>query len=82
MNLDSWALCFRRSGYASPLATKDIFPVYETAQELGALLAVHAAPTQGIGVDSFDRLIEVRALSHGFGQMIQMTSMIYNGVYR
>jgi predicted TIM-barrel fold metal-dependent hydrolase len=44
-------------------------------------LAVHAAPTQGIGVDCFDRLIEVRALSHGFGQMIQMTSMIYNGVY-
>ena len=42
---------------------------------------MHAAPTQGIGVDSFDRLIEVRALSHGFGQMIQMTSMIYNGVY-
>jgi predicted TIM-barrel fold metal-dependent hydrolase len=46
-----------------------------------ALLAVHAAPTQGIGVDGFDRLIEVRTLSHGFGQMIQITSMIYSGVY-
>jgi predicted TIM-barrel fold metal-dependent hydrolase len=55
--------------------------VYEAAQELGALLAVHAAPTQGIGVDGFDTLIEVRTLSHGFGQMIQMTSMIYGGVY-
>ena len=64
-----------------PLGDTKYFPVYEAAQELGALLAVHAAPTQGIGVDSFDRLIEVRALSHGFGQMIQMTSMIYNGVY-
>jgi len=56
-------------------------PVYEAAQELNALLAVHAAPTQGIGVDGFDRLIEVRTLSHGFGQMIQITSMIYSGVY-
>jgi len=68
-------------GLRQPLGDERYFPVYETAQELGALLAVHAAPTQGIGVDSFDRLIEVRALSHGFGQMIQMTSMIYNGVY-
>ena len=67
-------------GLRQPLGDERYFPVYEAAQELGALLAVHAAPTQGIGVDSFDRLIEVRALSHGFGQMIQMTSMIY-GVY-
>jgi predicted TIM-barrel fold metal-dependent hydrolase len=68
-------------GLRQPLGDERYFPVYETAQELGALLAVHAALTQGIGVDSFDRLIEVRALSHGFGQMVQMTSMIYHGVY-
>lgn len=68
-------------GLRQPFGDAKYFPVYETAQELGALLAVHAAPTQGIGVDSFDRLIEVRTLSHGFGQMIQMTSMIYSGVF-
>lgn len=68
-------------GLRQPLGDERYFPVYQTAQELGALLAVHAAPTQGIGVDCFDRLIEVRTLSHGFGQMIQMTSMIFNGVY-
>jgi len=68
-------------GLRQPFGDAKYFPVYEAAQELGALLAVHAAPTQGIGVDSFDRLIEVRTLSHGFGQMIQMTSMIYSGVF-
>jgi hypothetical protein len=68
-------------GLRQPLGHEMYRPVYETAQELGALLAVHAAPTQGIGLDAFDRLIEVRALSHGFGQMIQMTSMIYSGVF-
>src|SRR4029453_2240260 len=68
-------------GLRQPLGDERYFPVYETAQKLGALLAVHAAPTQGIGVDSFDRLIEVRTLSHGFGQMIQMTGMIYGGVF-
>ena len=68
-------------GLRQPFGDDKYFPVYEAAQELGALLAVHAAPTQGIGIDNFDRLIEVRTLSHGFGQMIQMTSMIYNGVF-
>ena len=68
-------------GLRQPFGDPRYFPVYEAAQDLGALLAVHAAPTQGLGVDSFDRLIEVRTLSHGFGQMIQMTSMIYGGVF-
>ena len=68
-------------GLRQPLGHEMYRPVYETAQELGALLAVHAAPTQGIGLDAFDKLIEVRALSHGFAQMIQMTSMIYSGVF-
>jgi len=68
-------------GLRQPFGDAKYFPVYEAAQELGALLAVHAAPTQGIGVDNFDKLIEVRTLSHGFAQMIQMTSMIYNGVF-
>ncbi|MGH7834983.1 MAG: hypothetical protein ACREQK_15170, partial [Candidatus Binatia bacterium] len=36
---------------------------------------------QGIGLDAFEKLIEVRTLSHGFGQMIQMTSMIFGGVF-
>jgi hypothetical protein len=68
-------------GLRQPLGHEMYRPVYETAQELGALLAVHAAPTQGIGLDAFDKLIEVRTLSHGFAQMIQMTSMIYSGVF-
>jgi predicted TIM-barrel fold metal-dependent hydrolase len=68
-------------GLRQPLGDQRYEPVYAAAQELGALLAVHAAPTEGIGLDAFEKLIEVRTLSHGFGQMIQMTSMIFNGVY-
>jgi predicted TIM-barrel fold metal-dependent hydrolase len=68
-------------GLRQPLGDTRYDPVYEAAQDLGALLAVHAAPTGGLGLDGFEKLIEVRTLSHGFGQMIQMTSMIYNGVF-
>ncbi|HEX2226931.1 MAG TPA: amidohydrolase family protein [Candidatus Binatia bacterium] len=68
-------------GLRQPLGDQRYEPVYAAAQELGALLAVHAAPTEGIGLDAFEKLIEVRTLSHGFGQMIQMTSMIFSGVF-
>ncbi len=68
-------------GPRQPFGDQRYFPIYKEAQNLGALLTVHAAPTQGIGVDTFDTLIEVRTLSHGFAQMIQMNSMIYNGVF-
>jgi predicted TIM-barrel fold metal-dependent hydrolase len=68
-------------GLRQPFGDERYHPVYQAAQDLGALLAVHAAPTEGIGLDAFTKLIEVRTLSHGFGQMIQMTSMIYNGVF-
>lgn len=55
--------------------------VYETAQELGCLLAVHGAPAQGLGLERLHRLIEVRTLTHGFSQMVQMTSMVFGGVF-
>ena len=61
--------------------SKVYWPVYEAAQELDCLLTVHAAATQGLGLDDFDRLIEVRTLSHGFGQMRQMVHMLYGGVF-
>ncbi len=68
-------------GLRQPLGDEGYFPFYEAAQELNATLTVHAAPAQGIGLDGFERMIEIRTLSHGFGQMIQMTSMMFGGVF-
>jgi hypothetical protein len=68
-------------GLRQPFGDESYFPVYEAAEELGTLLTVHAASGQGIGLDAFEKLIEVRTLSHGFGQMIQMTSMVFGGVF-
>jgi hypothetical protein len=44
------------------------------------MLAVHGAPAQGLGFDFFERLVEARALSHPFAQMIQLTSIVMSGV--
>src|SRR5213595_2382758 len=67
-------------GLRRPLGDPYYDPVYEEAQRLGAMLAVHGAPAQGLGFDFFERLVEARALSHPFAQMIQLTSVMLNGV--
>ncbi len=60
---------------------RDFWPVYEAAQELNVVLAVHGAPNHNLGLDRLERLIEVRALTHPFSQMIQLTSMMFSGVF-
>ncbi len=60
---------------------RSFWPVYEAAQELGCLLAVHGGAAQGLGLERLHRLIEARTLTHGFSQMLQMTSMIFGGVF-
>lgn len=55
-------------------------PVYAEAERLDCVLAVHGAPAQGLGFDFFERLVEARVLSHPFSQMIQLTSIVLNGV--
>ncbi|MEA2639963.1 MAG: uncharacterized protein QOF51_1357 [Chloroflexota bacterium] len=57
------------------------WPVYEAAQELNVVLAVHGAPSYGLGLERLHRLIEVRTLTHGFSQMLQMTSLLFEGVF-
>jgi len=47
------------------------------------MVGVHATVRgpQFFGADLFDRFIEVHTLSHAFAQMIQMTSMAFQGVF-
>ncbi len=67
-------------GLRRPFGEAYYDPVYEEAQRLDCMLAVHGAPAQGLGFDFFERLVEARALSHPFAQMIQLTSIVLNGV--
>ncbi len=67
-------------GLRRPFGDSYYDPVYEEAERLSCMLAVHGAPAQGLGFDFFDRLVEARALSHPFAQMIQITSIVMNGV--
>src|SRR5204862_7996826 len=56
--------------------------VYETAQQLDVMLGIHASGSHlgGAGVDLFPAFIQAHTCSHAFGQMRQLTSMIFEGV--
>jgi len=59
----------------------DFNPLYEEAERLDAVLAVHGAPSKGFGFDFFDTFIKAHTLEHPFAVLIQFTSMIYDGVF-
>ncbi len=69
-------------GLRKPLGDQDYWPIYEEAEKLDCMLAVHAT-VRGphyFGADLFDQFIDVHTLSHPFAQMMQMTSIIMRGV--
>ena len=67
-------------GFPTPLGDRFFDPLYAEAEKLGTPLAVHGAPSRGLGFDFFRSLIEARTLSHPFAQMIALTSIILEGV--
>jgi len=68
------------AGLPKPLGDTYFDPLYREAEKLGCPLAIHGAPSKGLGFDFFRSLIEARTLSHPFLQMIQLTSIVLEGV--
>src|SRR2546428_482489 len=57
-------------------------PIYEEAARLDVILAIHASGSHlgGAGVDLFPRFIQAHTCSHPFGQMRQLTSIVFEGI--
>lgn len=68
------------AGLRLPLGHSQFDPIYAEAERLGCALAVHGGPSQGLGLDLFDKFAQMHTLSHPFAQMIQVTSIIMSGV--
>ena len=65
-----------------PLGRKEYFPLYEEAQRLDTMVAVHSA-TQGIhhlGADDFQRFIEVNTYCFPVGLFRHLVSMMFAGI--
>jgi uncharacterized protein len=59
----------------------DFWPLYVEAERLGVALAVHGAPSRGLGFDYFTTFLETHALEHPVAAMIQLTNMTFQGVF-
>ena len=59
----------------------DFHPLYEEAQRLDCPLAIHGAPSQGLGFDYLQTMSMIHTLEHPIAQMIQLASMVLDGVF-
>src|SRR5439155_1341043 len=73
---------YTADGWARRLGDERFTPIYEEAQRLDVMLGIHASGSHlgGAGVELFPRFIQAHTCSHPFGQMRQLTSMIFEGV--
>ena len=56
-------------------------PLLEEANQLGCVLSIHGAVSLRLGLDQFDTFIKTHTLEHPFGQMIQLTSLMFDGAF-
>lgn len=68
-------------GVRRPLGHADYWPIYEEAERLNCPIGVHGAVSQGLGFDYFTHLMEAMTLHHPVAQMMQLTSMVFEGVF-
>lgn len=58
----------------------DFHPLFEEAQRLDCPLAVHGGTSFGLGFDFVNTMAMIHALEHPIALMIQLTSIVLNGV--
>ena len=68
-------------GQRNGLGHPSFWPIYEEAERLNVPLAVHGAPSFNLGINFFTRFALTHALEHPVAQLIQLTSMVMEGVF-
>jgi len=68
-------------GVRKPLGHSDFWPLYEEAERLDVPIALHGAPSASLGINFFTRFAQTHALEHPIAQIIQLTSMVMEGVF-
>ena len=60
---------------------EDFHPIYKQAEALNVPLTVHGAVSRGLGFDFLQTMSMIHTLEHPLAQMIQLTSMVLDGVF-
>lgn len=68
-------------GLRKPLGDPSYWPFYEAAERLNCPIAIHGAVSMNLGLAAFRGFAGVQSLEHPVAQMIQLTSMVLEGVF-
>ncbi len=68
-------------GVRKGLGHPDFWPLYEEAERLDVPVATHGAPSMNLGLNSFTHFAMTITLEHPLAQMIQITSLVMEGVF-
>jgi uncharacterized protein len=60
---------------------RSFWPIYEAAQRHDMPLALHGGPSRGFGFDHLRDMTRVHTLEHPVPLMIQLTDMIFSGMF-
>ncbi len=62
-----------------PYGHPEYEPLLAEANALGCALGIHGAVSYRLGIDQSDSFIKTHTLEHPFAQMIQLTSLLFDG---
>jgi uncharacterized protein len=66
-----------------PLYGSSVFyPIYDEAQRLDVPLAIHGGVSQNLGLDRVCSFLEAHMLEHPVGLFLQITNMMFQGVFQ
>ena len=60
---------------------ESFWPIFEAAEKHDLGVALHGGPSQGFGFDHFRSFAKVHAMEHPVPLMIQLTDMMFSGVF-
>ena len=70
------------TGSKTPLFGSRIYdPLWEEAQRLDVPISVHGGVSSNLGLDRVTSFAEAHCLEHPFAQMLQLTNMVFGGVF-
>lgn len=69
------------SGLSAHLGSKQYWPVYEAANELGCAIALHGGSHSGFGFDDINVFCEAHAIGHPLGMIVGLGALVFNGVF-
>lgn len=69
------------NGLPQLLGAKPYWRVFAEAERLGCCLSIHGGAHDHFGMDHLNMYVPVHALGHPWGLMINLGSIVYNGVF-